>query len=96
MLTQDVIECQRHIHGLARFGHVLSTDEQRTLLANASLGKSVWCVKKAMLDAHDDYREVYNNMSSSSCCLLPAVGTPPIRRVSAGVVVPDDGAGVHY
>jgi len=89
MLIQDVIECQHHINGLARFGHVISIEEKRTLLANASLQKSVGCVKKALLDANDDYKEVYNRTTT---CLPSPLGAAAykIRRVSSGVV-PDDG-----
>ncbi|KAL7435690.1 hypothetical protein ACHAXM_004798 [Skeletonema potamos] len=83
MLIQDVIECQHHINGLARFGHVISIEEKRTLLANASLRKSVVCVKKALLDANDDYKEVCH----ISC--LRQLGAAEIRRVSSGLV-PDD------
>jgi len=83
MLIQDVIECQHHINGLARFGHVISIEEKRTLLANASLRKSVVCVKKALLDANDDYKEVYH----SSC--LRQLGAAEIRRVSSGLVLDD-------
>jgi hypothetical protein len=59
MLIQDVIECQQHINGLARFGHVMSEEEKSMLLANASLHKSAGCVNKALLDAMDDYKEAY-------------------------------------
>ena len=84
MLIRDVIECQQHIDGLARFGHVISADEKRRLLANASMEKSVYFVKKALLDAKDDYEEVY----SSSCGggISSPLSTPAevkVRRVSS-------------
>lgn len=87
-LIQDVIECQKHINGLARFGHEMSVEERRKLLANASLSKSEFSVKKALLDANDDYKEVYG----SRCFPTPLCAKPAalkIRRVSSGVV-PDD------
>ncbi|KAK1748070.1 hypothetical protein QTG54_000009 [Skeletonema marinoi] len=90
MLIQDVIECQHHIKGLARFGHVMSSDEKRRLLANASLQKSLGCVKKALLDANDDYKEVYGQKKLFNGFME----RPPvfkIRRVSSGAVT-DDGA----
>jgi len=94
MLIQDVIECQRHINGLARFGHVMSSDEKRRLLANASLQKSLGCVKKALLDANDDYKEVYDCGGGQNKLFHGFMERPPvfkIRRVSSGAVT-DDGA----
>lgn len=66
MLTQDVMDCQHYISGLERFGHVMSMDEKRRLLANASLQKSRVCVKRALLDACDDYKEVLSSWAAVS------------------------------
>jgi len=91
MLIQDVIECQHHIKGLARFGHVMSSDEKRRLLANASLQKSLGCVKKALLDANDDYKEVYDCGGQQKKLFMERPPVFKIRRVSSGAVT-DDGA----
>ena len=97
VLIADVIECQHHINGLAKFGFNMDVDEQNRLLANASLKKSVGCVKRALADAIDDYKEVYPastaaavGCSSSSSSLSPFPSEPlsssisKIRRVSSG------------
>lgn len=96
LLIADVIECQHHINGLAKFGFKMDVDEQNRLLANASLKKSVGCVKRALADAIDDYKEVYPastasaDCSSSSSSLSPFPSEPlsssisKIRRVSSG------------
>jgi hypothetical protein len=96
VLIADVIECQHHINGLAKFGFVMDVDEQRRLLANASLKKSLGCVKRALADAIDDYKEVYPaaaaaDCSSSSSSLSSPFPLEPlsssiskIRRVSSG------------
>ncbi|KAL7447920.1 hypothetical protein ACHAWC_000204, partial [Mediolabrus comicus] len=67
VLIADVIECQHHINGLAKFGFVMDVDEKRRLLANASLKKSLGCVKRALADAIDDYKEVYPAASAADC-----------------------------
>ena len=98
MLIQDVMDCQHYITGLERFGHVMSMDEKRRLLANASLKKSRVCVKRALLDASDDYKEVYGNNHHHlgqypyhhGC--IPSPLKPEamkIRRVSSGAVTDD-------
>eukprot|EP00986_Skeletonema_menzelii_P018908 scaffold26767_cov153-Skeletonema_menzelii.AAC.2 len=101
-LIQDVIECQRHINGLARFGHVMSMEEKRRLLAKASLQKSEMCVQRALLDANDDYKEVYSSNNggqkkydrsiSGLPCPLGAAAFK-IRRVSSGATVTEDDGG---
>eukprot|EP00573_Skeletonema_grethae_P002594 CAMPEP_0201689042 /NCGR_PEP_ID=MMETSP0578-20130828/2711_1 /ASSEMBLY_ACC=CAM_ASM_000663 /TAXON_ID=267565 /ORGANISM="Skeletonema grethea, Strain CCMP 1804" /LENGTH=351 /DNA_ID=CAMNT_0048173557 /DNA_START=88 /DNA_END=1140 /DNA_ORIENTATION=- len=98
MLIQDVMDCQHYISGLERFGHVMSMEEKRRLLANASLQKSRVCVKRALLDARDDYKEVYSNnhhhgQHQYHGC-IPSPLRPEalkIRRVSSGAVTDDDG-----
>ena len=97
VLIADVIECQYHINGLAKFGFKMDVDEKRRLLANASLKKSVGCVKRALADAIDDFKEVYPasadadcSSSSSSSSSSPFPSEPlsssisKIRRVSSG------------
>lgn len=88
VLIADVIECQHHINGLAKFGFFMGVDEQRRLLANASLKKSVGCVKRALADAVDDYKEVYPAADGSSSSFpseaLSSSSMSKIRRVSSG------------
>lgn len=98
MLIQDVMDCQGHINGLARFGHVMSVEEKRRLLANASLQKSKVCLKRALLDANDDYKEVYGNnqhgQQQQYHGYIPSPLRPEslkIRKVSSGAVT-DEGA----
>ncbi len=97
MLIQDVMDCQFYISGLERFGHVMSGDEKRRLLANASREKSRVCVKRALLDACDDYKEVYSDgghCGQQDYGCIPSPLRPEamkIRRVSSGVVTDDDG-----
>lgn len=57
-LIQDVLECQAHIKGLARFGHEMCGDEGTKLLAKASRERSTMARQMAFVDARDDYAEI--------------------------------------
>lgn len=57
-LIRDVLECQSHVKGLAKFGHAMEWEESSRLLARASRDRSLKARKVAFLDARDDRREV--------------------------------------
>jgi len=61
MLIRDVLECQAHARGLARFGHEMDGKEKAMLLANVSRERSVKAYTVAFVDAKDDYEEVYGD-----------------------------------
>lgn len=58
-LIRDVLECQAHAAGLARFGYAaMGADERSALLADVSTKRSVGARRAALLDAEDDCYEV--------------------------------------
>eukprot|EP00580_Thalassiosira_gravida_P006978 CAMPEP_0201633554 /NCGR_PEP_ID=MMETSP0493-20130528/6825_1 /ASSEMBLY_ACC=CAM_ASM_000838 /TAXON_ID=420259 /ORGANISM="Thalassiosira gravida, Strain GMp14c1" /LENGTH=458 /DNA_ID=CAMNT_0048105283 /DNA_START=227 /DNA_END=1603 /DNA_ORIENTATION=+ len=58
-LIRDVLECQAHVVGLARFGHGMDGKERAKLLAGVSRERSGRAKGVAVLDAQDDCKEVY-------------------------------------
>lgn len=63
MLIREVLECQSHFKGLARFGHEMDGKEKAMLLAKVSRERSVRARSVAFVDAKDDYDEVYGNVN---------------------------------
>jgi len=58
-LIRDVLKCQAHVVGLARFGHGMDGEERAKLLAGVSRERSGRAKGVAVLDARDDSKEVY-------------------------------------
>ena len=54
VLVDEVLECQKYIQGLARFGHAISKEEQIMLLANVSNKRSSSASNIALLNAKND------------------------------------------
>ena len=59
MAIRDVLDCQAHVDGLAKYGHLMDDKEKIMLLAKVSKEKSVKARNLAFVDAKDDYEEVY-------------------------------------
>lgn len=53
-VVEEVLECQRHIQGLAKFGHEISLEEQIKLLASVSTKRSASATDMALLNAKHD------------------------------------------
>ena len=64
MLIRDVLECQAHVKGLARFGVEMGTREKLILLAKVSKERSVIARGVAYMDGKDDRDEVYDNVDA--------------------------------
>ena len=59
MLIKDVIECQTHVDGLAKFGMPMCDKQMKSnLLAKVSKERSKMAKNLALVDAKDDYEEV--------------------------------------
>ncbi|KAL3800847.1 hypothetical protein HJC23_001684 [Cyclotella cryptica] len=58
VLVDEVLECQKHIQGLAKFGHAISVEDRSTLLANVSFKRSHLAVSMALTAAKNDALEV--------------------------------------
>lgn len=61
MLIRDVLNCQRHVQGLANYGHSMDAKETSMLLAKVSTERSAKARAVALVDAKSDYKEVYCN-----------------------------------
>jgi hypothetical protein len=59
VLVRDVLDCQTHANGLARFGHGLGEQERAGLLARVSAERSRKARAAAFVDARVDYEELY-------------------------------------
>jgi hypothetical protein len=57
VLVEEVLECQKHIQGLSKFGHAISHEEQIMLLANVSSKRSASASNLALLNAKNDSLE---------------------------------------
>lgn len=53
-VVDEVLECQRHIQGLAKFGYGISEEEQIKLLASVSSKRSASATDMALLNAKHD------------------------------------------
>lgn len=58
VLVDEVLECQKHIQGLAKFGHAISVEDKSTLLANVSFKRSHSAASMALVTAQNDALEV--------------------------------------
>lgn len=58
VLVDEVLECQNHIHGLAKFGHDISVEDKSVLLANVSFKRSRSASSMALMAAKNDSLEV--------------------------------------
>mmetsp|Transcript_31027 Transcript_31027/g.56274 ORF Transcript_31027/g.56274 Transcript_31027/m.56274 type:complete len:326 (-) Transcript_31027:1389-2366(-) len=59
MMIRDVLECQAHVRGLAKFGHKMDGEEESMLLAKVSRERSLDARSLAFVNAKDDHEEVY-------------------------------------
>lgn len=59
MTIRDVLDCQAHVDGLAKYGHLMDDTEKIMLLAKVSKERSIKARNLAFVDAKDDYEEVY-------------------------------------
>lgn len=57
-VIKEVLECQSHINGLAKFGHKMSYEEKADLMANASRQRSRSAVGVALTNARHDFEEL--------------------------------------
>lgn len=58
VLVDEVLECQQHIQGLAKFGHTIINYDKITLLANVSSKRSSSAASIALLNAKHDAIEI--------------------------------------
>lgn len=79
-LIRDVLECQSHVVGLAKFGHRMDEEEGAMLLSRASQERSRKARRVAYVDARDDRREVYGDDDPVGGGGVKAQGTLKRRR----------------
>ena len=58
-LIHAVVECQNHINGLEKYGHSMNTEESILLLSKVSRERSAKARATALVDAKDDYTDIY-------------------------------------
>lgn len=63
VLVDEVLECQKHIQGLAKFGHSMSMEDKATLLANVSTKRSSSALSMALVNAKNDSIEVQERVT---------------------------------
>lgn len=61
VLVEEVLECQKHIQGLNKFGHVMSNEERIMLLAHVSSKRSSVTTNTALVNAKYDSSEGYSS-----------------------------------
>ena len=69
VLVDEVLECQKHVQGLAKFGHTIINHDKITLLADVSSKRSCSAKNTALLNAKHDFIEVCAADESSTSCL---------------------------